>query len=233
MNSKQIQEYKRLATFLSTTLGNSFEVVLHDVIGDTSNIIAIHNPLSKRSEYSAQADFIKDMIEKKEYKTANSKSGFKIQTKDGRTLYGATFFIKDDDKLIGLLCINHNKSEYENIANAIIKLGGLNMALETNANSKIARTTKNTSSNIAENLNKEISTVISEVVGIDITNSNLIPSVEQKKEIIATLYKNGIFNIKGAISEVAKMLKISEPSVYRYMSEVKNSGKQEGLMYYI
>ncbi|BCX79583.1 transcriptional regulator [Campylobacter sp. 19-13652] len=232
MNSKQIQEYKQLALFLSSTLGDSYEIVLHDVIGQTSNIIAIHNPLSKRSEYSAQAEFIKDIIEKKEYKNNTDKSGFKIQAKDGKTLYGATFFIKDDDKLVGLLCINHDKSEYENIANAIIKLGGINMALQDNISPQITNA-KTTSSNIADNLTKEISAVVSEIVGIDIINSNLMPTVEQKKEIIAKLYKNGIFNIKGAISEVAKILKISEPSVYRYMSEIKNTGRQEGLMYYI
>lgn len=91
MNSKQIQEYKQLALFLSSTLGDSYEIVLHDVIGQTSNIIAIHNPLSKRSEYSAQAEFIKDIIEKKSIKTTPIKAALKYRQKTERRYMGRHF----------------------------------------------------------------------------------------------------------------------------------------------
>lgn len=69
------------------------------------------------------------------------------------------------------------------------------MALQDNISPQITNA-KTTSSNIADNLTKEISAVVSEIVGIDIINSNLMPTVEQKKEIIAKLYKNGILTSK-------------------------------------
>lgn len=231
MNTKQIDEYKKLAQFLSETLGDSFEVALHDVNDGISNIIAIYNPISKRSEYSDEADFVKEIISTKEYEKKNSKNNFKIQTKEGKTLHSATFFIKEGKNLVGMLCVNHDKSEYENMAKILIKLGGLNAAIEP-TKTKI-QLPKKSSKNITDNLNDEIIKITSNVVGLDIANSNLMPSVDQKKEIVSALYKNGIFSVKGAISEVAKLLKISEPSVYRYMSEAKNEDRQNGLMYHI
>ncbi len=44
----------------------------------------------------------------------------------------------------------------------------------------------------------------------------------QKEEITKTLYQKGIFNIKGSVPIVARLLKISEPSVYRYLKNFKS-----------
>lgn len=48
-------------------------------------------------------------------------------------------------------------------------------------------------------------------------NSDYQLSMAQKEEITKTLYQKGIFNIKGSVPIVARLLKISEPSVYRYL----------------
>ncbi|EIR5586132.1 helix-turn-helix domain-containing protein, partial [Campylobacter jejuni] len=52
-------------------------------------------------------------------------------------------------------------------------------------------------------------------------NSDYQLSIAQKEEIAEKLYEKGIFNIKGAVPIVAKFLKISEPSVYRYLKKFK------------
>lgn len=231
MNSRQITEYKQLASFLSQTLGEKYEIVLHDVNGENANIIAIFNPLSKRSEYSEESEFVRDIITFARKDKAQSKGEFQIQTKEGRTLYGATFFIRDDTELVGLLCINHDKSDFEGLAMSILRLGGLNSTLSSNVKAKTNQ--KQNNKNIADSLSDEIMAVITQVIGYEFSSSGLMPSIDQKKEIVSILYQNGIFSIKGAIGEVARMLKISEPSVYRYMSEIKNNKKQSQLMYYI
>lgn len=230
MDKRQIQEYKKIAKFLSDVLGDKFEIVLHNITDQGSNIITIYNPLSKRTQYSAESEFVRDIINSKEHEKNDSKHGFKIQTKENKVLYGSTFFIKEDMELVGMLCINSDKSDYERIINSLLKLGGLNKNTIIQGNTA---TPKRDSKNIAENLTEDIVNIVADVIGDDILRSNLVPNVEQKKEIVGTLYEKGIFNVKGAIQEVARLLKISEPSVYRYMSEFKNQGKQDYMMFYI
>ncbi|MGB0404690.1 MAG: helix-turn-helix domain-containing protein, partial [Fusobacterium sp.] len=44
---------------------------------------------------------------------------------------------------------------------------------------------------------------------------------EEKLNVIKKLNSKGIFNLRGGISEVSESLKISEPTIYRYLNIVK------------
>ncbi|WZU03057.1 helix-turn-helix domain-containing protein [Erysipelothrix sp. D19-032] len=44
---------------------------------------------------------------------------------------------------------------------------------------------------------------------------------DDKFETIEVLYDSGFFLLKGAVPEIARILKISEPTVYRYLQNVK------------
>ena len=54
---------------------------------------------------------------------------------------------------------------------------------------------------------------------------NLKP--EQKLEIVRELFQKGIFSLKGAVTQVAEVMRVSEPSIYRYLKiiEEENSKK--------
>jgi predicted transcriptional regulator YheO len=43
--------------------------------------------------------------------------------------------------------------------------------------------------------------------------------------IIQELNKDGVFLLKGAISEVAEQLKVSEVTIYRYLNGVKKADR--------
>lgn len=48
---------------------------------------------------------------------------------------------------------------------------------------------------------------------------------DEKIDVIKKLNDKGIFNLRGGISEVSEALKISEPTIYRYLYEVRKSQK--------
>ena len=50
---------------------------------------------------------------------------------------------------------------------------------------------------------------------------------EERLKIIGALEANGIFLLKGAVRDVAAALHCSQASVYRYLSQIKNSGTEE------
>jgi len=68
-----------------------------------------------------------------------------------------------------------------------------------------------------ENLSENIHNIIYSVIDQDIIESGAQLSPDQKQKAIAKLKEYGVFEIKGTISEVAKVMGMSESSVYRYL----------------
>lgn len=228
MTEKLLKQYSSLAKFLSEVLGSGYEIVLHKIDKGRIELVEIFNPLSKRSIYANESDFVYQLLTSNEHLKDEFKKDFKIQTKDGKILHGSTFFIKENSELVGLLCINSDKKIYEDLAASILNLGGLSKELKLGQKYERAK-----NSELSGDLELDINTIISATIGSELLLSDLMPSIDQKKLAIKALYEKGIFNIKGAIAKTAKALKISEPSVYRYMSELKNKQKQEYFMFYI
>ncbi|MGF9858494.1 helix-turn-helix domain-containing protein [Priestia endophytica] len=67
--------------------------------------------------------------------------------------------------------------------------------------------------------------VVYSIIDPTLLNPNVALKQEQKVEIISQLYKKGIFQLKGAVSQVAELLNIFEPSVYRYLKMIDNNKK--------
>ena len=63
--------------------------------------------------------------------------------------------------------------------------------------------------------------ILCEYLDFTLLHSDKPLSLRQRENAIKVLFDKGIFNIKGAIPMVAKYLKISEPSVYRYLKAIK------------
>ena len=71
-----------------------------------------------------------------------------------------------------------------------------------------------------EVLSNNIYDTISEFINPDLLDQvNL--NIETKISIIKELNEQGIFNIKGSVAKVAKVLNVSESSVYRYVKMVE------------
>jgi len=46
-------------------------------------------------------------------------------------------------------------------------------------------------------------------------------TMEEKKQVVKNLESKGVFMLKGVVNEVAKSLKVSEQTVYRYLKELE------------
>jgi predicted transcriptional regulator YheO len=74
---------------------------------------------------------------------------------------------------------------------------------------------------VEENLDVPIVSFAESIISKTIEESNVQPermTRNEKMEIIWKLSDQGIPRMKGAISEIARQLKISESTVYRYIS---------------
>ncbi|MDF7639663.1 PAS domain-containing protein [Lactobacillus sp. ESL0791] len=205
---------KDLAEFLGAALGKDYEIIIHavDKNGENAHVIALVNSnISGRNFDSPLTNLALKMIKNKEYEKYNYKVKYLTTTKTNNDIVGATFFIKDKlGNLEGLLCINHSIS---NIKRAIVDL--LNsLDIPNLLNNKDDKPS-------SESLSNSIEDIIYSVINPNLINSDIIISPEKKQEIIGKLYQNGVFSMKGAVSTVAKILGISEPTIYRYLKNFK------------
>ncbi len=223
MDTKTKSEYIILAEFLGKTLGPEYEIVLHDINGDEHSIAAIFNgSISGRSMDGPQADqtfkYIKDQTISKNDYIINQKG----VENNNKVVRSSSLFIKDENnKLSGMLCINFNGSKYINLAKQILKMTGME-------NASIENEYLNNSISIIENISSSISEATDNAVKSSLENS-FMPvdrlNQEEKIEIVRDLESKGVFMLKGAVSEVAEKLSVSEATLYRYIRIVSNEKK--------
>lgn len=231
MNNEQRELFIKLTHFLGQVLGKSYEVVFHIISKKGSYIAAIENShISGRTIDSPLTAFASKLLQEKAYLKQDFLCHYKAQTKENKLLNGSTFFIKKGDKLVGILCINHDTSEIQKAVHKIIEIENLSgfgeitaslmSDLGDSSNFGESPQPQNTQISI-ENLSHNIEDILAQSIDLNYLKSGFTLSATQKNDIIKNLYQKGIFNIKGSLYIVAKLLKISEPSVYRYLNKLK------------
>ena len=209
-NREILNYYKPLAAFLAGVLGPACEVVLHDVTNPENSIIAIENGYhSGRKVGDPLTDLARQIIDSKEYLDKDFLSGYKGQNKE-KSFISSTFCIKNGGTLVGLLCINRNTEAVENAENALqLLLSQFN--LQRPQTSEVAETL-DAGPAVADILPSLIQKTVAEF-GVDSRRM----SKEEKIEVVRRLRGQKIFDLKGAVRETAAQLRISEPTVYRYL----------------
>lgn len=222
MTDYMLKQYSILVDFLGKSLGPDYEVALHDIGYDTNSIVAISNGnISGRTIGAPMTDLALSIVSDKSYKTSNYKINYKGISKELRILRSSTMFIKDEhDELVGLLCINFDNKKYVELSNQILNLCQPDNLIEQNntyesINSLLDDESESFSGSIAELTETVLNKALADK---NIPIDRLTQS--ERLDIIDTLNKKGIFMLKGAVSEVAKQLRCSDPSIYRYLSKL-------------
>ncbi|EKS3204893.1 PAS domain-containing protein [Campylobacter coli] len=222
MDEGQKQQFIKLTYFLGEVLGEQYEIVFHVITGDGAYIAAIANShISGRSLDSPLTAFASELMQNKKYLEKDFLCDYKALIGKSKLVRGSTFFIKNSDELVGILCINHDTSMMRDLVCRIIDIEKLGDMSEFLNQDKENNTSVDSLGNI-ETLSHSIEEILAQSIDMNYLNSDYQLSMAQKEEITKTLYQKGIFNIKGSVPIVARLLKISEPSVYRYLKNFKS-----------
>lgn len=219
MDKKQKEQFIKLTHFLGEVLGEQYEVAFHVIEEEGAYLAAIaNNHISGRTINAPLTAFASELIQEKTFLEKDFLCDYKALVGKSKTIRGSTFFIKQDKKLLGILCINHDSSEMQKAISKIIdleKLGDfISLSLPQN-------TTQDKNTVSVETLSHSIEDILAESIDLTYLESGFALSVQQKHDVINKLYLKGIFNIKGSIPIVAKFLNTSEPSIYRYLQRLK------------
>ena len=138
---------------------------------------------------------------------------------NGKDLRSSTFFIKDNGKLIGLLCINFDSSRYRELSARVMDLCG--SLLTPGAPSGTHLIVENDEHTYPSSIAGATASIVSSVIADYPVPVDRLTQ-DEKMEIMDALNRKGVFLLKGSVSHVARELHSSEASIYRYLGKLNN-----------
>lgn len=198
-----LQLHISMVPFLSAVLGNGCEVVVHDISDPTRSVVAISNSLSGRSIGDPMTNLPVEQVGDSDF-VAN----YSGRSKDNEFL-SCTYYIKNEGRLVGLLCVNKDVSctlEAQRAISTLLKQFNLIPSENTT---------------VSENLDGSVDDIMRTRIADTITQCMVSPcrmSLEEKVRVVHLLKADGVLSMKGAVSELASQLNVSVPTIYRYLN---------------
>lgn len=209
------RRWAALAEFLGSVLGPDYEIVLHDVSGDTPQVLAIVNSqISGRRSGSPLSSLAMDFLNNHVYENRDYQINYRGMSAVGEQLRCSTFFIKDDKgQILGMLCINFMLEKYEKFVSSVTDFMEKSFCFATSHSGEEV---------LLEVFHSGVEPIYERCIRQMFGGSGLpgrLPQM-QKKQLVGLLEEEGVFQIKGAIADVAQRMGISAASVYRYLAEL-------------
>ena len=230
MTEQLLSQYTGLVDFLGRVLGPDYEIILHEILPEQSRVAAIANGgISGRDVGAPITDAALRMIIQKQYESKNYIINYTGQLSSGKTLRSSTMFIKDGGKLVGLLCINFDDSRFHELSDNILRLVHPDDFVHhhyfpNDAPAKQPAAPQHTHAQPTEHFQSDMNGLI-EYLFSTVTKEPGLPlrrlTQAERAEIVARLYEQGMFELRGAVQFTVQKLGCSQASVYRYIKNAK------------
>lgn len=216
---KQLYHYIPLVDFLGKAIGPNCEVVLHDLTDPDHAIIAIANGhISGRKVGGPTTDLVLKVLKEGLDSGKAFITNYNSRVKNNGICRSSSLFIRDEqEQIIGVICVNVDVRNFVEAKKLLDSLIRCDAAPDTE------KTTVDVV-HVFENLQSSIDEVLTAIID-NVLNKYEIPpdrmSLEEKVEVVKRLNENGLFLLKGGLSELARRMQISEPTIYRYLNKLK------------
>ncbi|CAJ1225358.1 transcriptional regulator [Lactiplantibacillus xiangfangensis] len=233
MKQAYVREFIPFVDFLADILGPNSEVVLNDLLDLNHSVVAIRNShISHRKVGDPATDLALRTMKAGKTEKRDYLANYKGVTHGKYPMRSSTYFLRLDGEIVGMICINTDESDLDELQQQVIKI----MRDYKHLNAPNIHTPKaapvqeevHDSPVAPEHLTTSITDLAREVtqtvcaeygVSVEYLKQN------EKLEIVRNLYHQGYFLLKDSVNEVAKVIKVSDPSVYRYLQTVKDEDK--------
>ena len=197
---------KNLCAFLSQTLGEDAEIVLHNQEGRILWIAGGH--ITGREAGMLEQRASMELLARQA--AAQGKdfcTGYKSFSRQGKPLKSSSFFVRDETGALRYtLCINQDISAYLNLQELLGRfIGGIPLSQAPDP----GRDT------LDDVLMKMILQEMERSKPFD------MDSREEKLRLISRLNARGVFGARGATATVCELLHIAQPTLYKYLQELK------------
>lgn len=219
-DSEYVAQFKPLVEFLGAALGPTTEVVLHDVANLDASVVAIANgQVSGREVGSPATDLMLRILRAGKLDGRNFITGYSaVSPSRASYLRSSTYFMRRDNRIVGMLCINADQS----LLKALEKLTG---EITENYLPQEAKLEKVETPESSEILSSSIADITSEAIRKALSTRPVdveYYTAEDRLAVVEQLDREGFFQLKASVADLAEALKISEPSIYRYLRRVRS-----------
>ena len=212
-----VREFVPLVDFLGAALGQNTEVVLHDVTDVDSSVIAIANGhISGRDVGSPATNLMLRVLREGSSGDEPFITNYPGRTKrSARPLRSATYFIREEGRIVGMLCLNTDQSAIHALVTAADELREQAFSAapgvgEERTEQLFGTVTDMAAAAVSDYLDRVLCPV-----------EDLTPA--QRTDIVRELDESGFFQLKNGVATLASHLGVSEPTVYRYLQTVRTS----------
>lgn len=213
-----VEKVKPICEGMQKTFGNRIEFILHDLSKPESSVVFVAGDLTKR-QLGAPATNILMRTLSKYGDDAKDIISYPSISRDGKVLKSSTIFVRNESgKIIGCFCMNIDITEFNAVMALIEDIAATTLPEQQEENEGLH----------TEIFAQSIGEVVEDVIRYEINRKKQSPAAmtkAEKVEIIRSLDKKGVFDVKGSPELVAGMLGTSVFTIYNYIKEVRNEYK--------
>ena len=217
-----LRQYVKLTEFLGAALGPDYEVALHEKKEKNRSIIAIANGyISGREVGAPLTNMALSVLKDESYEWQDYRLHYSGVSAAGNDLRSSTMFIKENGKLIGMLCINFDDSRFQAFAQQVLTLCHPNQFFQA-----MAQLPEEGPAPRPETFRNSTDAVTYDAISHELDRLGVSAgrlTSDERLEIISALEESGIFLLKGSVKDVAAGLCCSQASVYRYLSQIRKA----------
>lgn len=207
-----LKPYIKLVDFIAEMMGPDTEVVLHDLTDLDNSVIAIRNShISGRGVGAPATDLVLKVMKEVKYNNTNFLCNYKGYSKDGNLLRSSSFFIREKNQIIGVICVNTDCEKLIQASKLLSQFVSFNICSQAH-------------DEVTETLNHSVEELTLDSINPIVESMNIDPkrmNQDEKMEVVKILYDKGVFLLKGAVGHCAQTLHISESTLYRYLTKIK------------
>ncbi|WP_423917986.1 helix-turn-helix transcriptional regulator [Frigoribacterium sp. 2-23] len=226
--------YLPLMDFVAQLLGPRAEVVLHDTSDLSRSIVALTNGhVSGRTVGGPATDLVLKVLQNHEHDDRDFLANYLAQSRTGGTFRSSTFFIRDaTGGVVGMLCVNIDDeplTRARDLLTAITATTGLVKGMPAGPGGDGQTSRGGTGRDhdqpaVTERLSIDVDELTLDGVERIVAAQGVDPhrmTPDEKIAAVRDLERSGVFLLKGAVAQVAEALHVSEPTVYRYVKQVR------------
>jgi predicted transcriptional regulator YheO len=219
--------YVALLGFLGELLGPTTEIVLHDTSDLNRSIVALVNgEITGRSVGGPATDLVLRILKNQDYLERDYLANYLAESNTGGTFRSSTLFVRDaHGEVIGMLCFNIDDRPLLQARDLLSLITSTTGALKGGPERRegdavlpvqTSRPAERLSTSVDE---LTLASVARIVAAQPVRPQQMTP--QDKVSVVRELENAGVFLLKGAVAQVADALFTSEPTVYRYLKQVR------------
>lgn len=209
----ELEQYKKLVSFLAETLGNTFEAGLFDLTEPAFPLVAAANANSDIQD--RVRDMIVRTIDSPKVQAGYYLANRPIQIDFDRLLKVSVYFVRGEEgKIIGALWLSMRCDLFlklDAFATSFLQFSTEELDAQEQTQAKVPAPSRELS----------LDTITEFIKGFSVAPGRM--TLDERQEVICDLYDMGVYNLKGAVARTAEVMQISEQSVYRYIAKLKKA----------